>query len=112
MNLEARTAIEALRAGVPNRAAVRLMGGAESGIEQAFDHLLSAVWAEGAVPRGLGIAGGFGAGKSHMLTYLAEVARTQSFVVSRVVVSKETPLADPGRLFEAAMRSAPLARPQ
>ena len=30
MNLEARTAIEALRAGVPNRAAVRLMGSAES----------------------------------------------------------------------------------
>ena len=73
MNLEARTAIEALRAGVPNRAAVRLMGTAESGIEQAFDELLGAVWAEGAAPRGLGIAGGFGTGKSHMLTYLGEV---------------------------------------
>ena len=108
MNLEARTAIEALRAGVPNRAAVRLMGTAESGIEQAFEQLLSAVWSEGAMPRGLGIAGGFGTGKSHMLAYLAEVARTQNFVVSRVVVSKETPLADPGRLFEAAMRAAVL----
>ena len=108
MNLEARTAIEALRAGVPNRAAVRLMGTAESGIEQAFDALLSApVWAEGAGARaGLGIAGGFGSGKSHMLTYLGEVARTHNFVVSRVVVSKETPLADPGRVFEAAMRGA------
>ncbi len=108
MNLEARTAVEALRAGVPNRAAVRLMGTAESGIEQAFDQLLGAVWAEGATPRGLGIAGGFGSGKSHMLTYLGEVARTHNFVVSRVVVSKETPLADPGRVFEAAMRSAVL----
>jgi hypothetical protein len=108
MNLEARTAVEALRAGVPNRAAVRLMGTAESGIENAFERLLGAVWAEGAVPRGLGIAGGFGAGKSHMLTYLAEVARTHNFVVSRVVVSKETPLADPARVFEAAMRSAAL----
>ncbi|MGA3401220.1 MAG: BREX system ATP-binding domain-containing protein [Acetobacteraceae bacterium] len=108
MNLEARTAIEALRAGVPNRAAVRLMATAESGIEHAFDELLGAVWAEGAAPRGLGIAGGFGTGKSHMLTYLGEVARTHNFVVSRVVVSKETPLADPARLFEAAMRSAAL----
>ena len=108
MNLEARTAIEALRAGVPNRAAVRLMGTAESGIEQAFEQLLSAVWSEGATPRGLGISGGFGSGKSHMLAYLAEVARTENFVVSRVVVSKETPLADPSRLFEAAMRSAVL----
>ena len=35
MNLEHRTAVEALRAGVPNRAAVRLMGTAESGIENA-----------------------------------------------------------------------------
>ena len=46
MNLDARTAIEALRAGVPNRAAVRLMGSAESGIEQAFDALLAAVSAD------------------------------------------------------------------
>jgi hypothetical protein len=106
MNLEARTAIEALRAGVPNRAAVRLMGTAESGIETAFDQLLGAVWAEAAAPRGLGIAGGFGSGKSHMLAYLAEVARTHEFVVSRVVISKETPLADPARLFEVALRGA------
>jgi hypothetical protein len=108
MNLDARTAVEALRAGVPNRAAVRLMGTAESGIEQAFDQLLAKVWTEGAAPHGLGIAGGFGAGKSHMLAYLAEVARTHNFVVSRVVVSKETPLADAGRVFEAAIRSAAL----
>ena len=108
MNLEARTAIEALRAGVPNRAAVRLMGTAESGIEQAFDALLTAVSGETAAAPGLGIAGGFGSGKSHMLTYLGEVARTHNFVVSRVVVSKETPLADPARLFEAAMRAAVL----
>jgi len=107
MNLEARTAIEALRAGVPNRAAVRLMGTGESGIEHAFDELLQSVWARDATPRpGLGVAGGFGAGKSHLLGYLSEVARTHGFVVSRVVVSKETPLADPARLYEAAIRGA------
>ena len=107
MNLHARTAIEALRAGVPNRAAVRLMGTDEPALEQAFDEELQSVWAESTKPRsGLGIAGGFGAGKSHFLGYLAEVARTQGFVVSRVVVSKETPLCDPARVFEAAARAA------
>lgn len=107
MNLESRTAIEALRAGVPNRAAVRLMGTGESGIEHAFDELLQSIWAPDAIPApGLGVAGGFGAGKSHLLGYLAEVARTHRFVVSRVVISKETPLADPARMFEAAIRSA------
>jgi hypothetical protein len=104
MNLESRTAIEALRAGVPNRAAVRLMGTQEAGIEQSFDALLESAWSDTPSP-GIGIAGGFGTGKSHFLGYLAEVARTQNFVVSRVVISKETPLADPARVFEAALRS-------
>ena len=80
MNLESRTAIEALRAGVPNRAAIRLMGIGDSGIEHAFDELLHSLWARDAAPRpGLGVAGGFGAGKSHLLGYLAEVARTHRF---------------------------------
>ena len=108
MNLEARTAIEALRAGVPNRAAVRLMGTEEPSLEHEFDEVLQHVWAVSGRRPGLGVAGGFGAGKSHFLGYLAEVARTQNFVVSRVVVSKETPLSDPGRVFEAAVRAATL----
>lgn len=106
MNLQARTAIEALRAGVPNRAAIRLMGTEEAGIEQAFDDLLQSIWS-GNRP-GLGIAGGFGTGKSHFLGYLGEVAQTHNFAVARVVISKETPLADPGRLFEAAVRGTVL----
>jgi P-loop Domain of unknown function (DUF2791) len=109
VNLDARNAIEALRAGVPNRAAVRLMGTEEPGLEHAFDEQLQLVWADRSRPRpGLGIAGGFGAGKSHFLGYLAEVARAHNFVVSRVVVSKETPLSDPARVFEAAVRAATL----
>ena len=72
VNLEARTAIEALRAGVPNRAAVRLMGTEESALEHAFDEQLHHVWRRSSSP-GLGVAGGFGAGKSHFLGYLAEV---------------------------------------
>ena len=109
MTLEARTAVEALRSGVPNRAAVRLMGTDEPALEQAFEEQLQLVWAEAGRARpGLGVAGGFGSGKSHFLGYLSGVAHNQDFVVSRVVVSKETPLSDPARVFEAAVRAAAL----
>ena len=109
MTIEARTAIEALRAGVPNRAAIRQMGTEQTSIEHAFEAALGAAWAEaGTVPAGIGLAGGFGTGKSHMLGYLAEVARQQGFVVSRVVVSKETPLSHPGHVLAAALRGAAL----
>jgi P-loop Domain of unknown function (DUF2791) len=109
MTLEARTAIEALRAGVPNRAAIRQMGTEQTAIEHAFDAALQGAWHPSAQPRrGLGIAGGFGTGKSHLLGYLAEAARLQGFVVSRVVISKETPLSHPGHVFAAAVRDAML----
>ena len=109
MNLTARIAIEALRAGVPNREAVRLLGTEQTAIEQGFEAALCRAWADGVRPgSGLGIAGDFGTGKSHLLGYLSEVALAQGFVVSRVVVSKETPLSDPARLFQAALREAAL----
>jgi hypothetical protein len=101
--LEARTAIEALRAGVPNRTAVRLLGSAEDAIEHAFDAGLDRIAAPGP---GQVFAGGFGTGKSHLLGYLREVALRRNFVVSWVTVSKETPLASPRHVFAAAMRSA------
>lgn len=107
--LDARTAVEALRAGVPNRAAIRLMGTEQTALEHLFEAALAAAWADGAERRsGIGIAGGFGTGKSHMLGYLAEVARGQGFVVSRVVVSKETPLSHPAHVLAAALRDAAL----
>lgn len=114
MMLAERTAIEALRAGVPNRAAVRLMGTEQTRIEHAFESVLSAacedaVQARGRpTPTGIGMAGGFGTGKSHLLGYLAEVARLRGFVVSRVVVSKETPLSHPEHVLAAALRDAAL----
>ncbi len=107
MNLDPRVAIEALRAGVPNRTAIRLMGSDHGAIEDAFEAALQSAWSGGA-RSGLGIAGGFGTGKSHLLGYLAEVARGQGFVVSRVVVSKETPLGQPASVFAAALGHAAL----
>jgi hypothetical protein len=112
--MDARTAIEALRAGVPNRAAIRQMGTEQTDIEHAFEAALAAAWTDdeqapaGTGPAGIGMAGGFGTGKSHLLGYLAEVARQQGFVVSRVVVSKETPLSHPGHVLAAALRDAAL----
>jgi hypothetical protein len=112
--MDARTAIEALRAGVPNGAAIRQMGTEQTDIEHAFEAALAAAWVDagqartGIGPAGIGMAGGFGTGKSHLLGYLAEVARQQGFVVSRVVVSKETPLSHPGHVLAAALRDAAL----
>ena len=71
--LSLRTPIEALRAGVPNRAAVRLLGSVEDMIEERFDAALDSVWSDRPQP-GLMFAGGFGTGKSHLLGYLREDA--------------------------------------
>ncbi|MGC8477142.1 MAG: BREX system ATP-binding domain-containing protein [Acetobacteraceae bacterium] len=107
MKLDSRIAIEALRAGVPNRTAIRMMGTEQALIEKTFDAALERAW-EPDRPPGFGIAGGFGAGKSHLLGYLAEVARAHRAVVSRVAISKETPLANPTAVFAAAVRNAEL----
>ena len=104
-----RVAIEALRAGVPNRAATHLLGSDERALEQEFIEALGRVRADNAareVVAGKLLAGGFGAGKSHLLGYLAEHALRLNFVVSTVSISKETPLFHPERIFAAAMRNA------
>ncbi len=101
----ARVVIEALRAGVPNRAAIQLLGSVETSIEDQFTKALNAMWGPKPHP-GMAFAGGFGTGKSHLLGYLREQALRRNFVVSWVTVSKETPLSQLGVLFTAAMRGA------
>jgi hypothetical protein len=56
--------------------------------------------------RGLLLGGGFGSGKSHLLEHLADLALDRGFAISRVVVSKETPLHDPAKVLRAAVESA------
>jgi hypothetical protein len=93
--IHARRAIEALRAGVPNHDAVTQLGTAHADIEERFREHLEAARAAGAEPRspaGFLIAGNFGTGKSHLLEYLQQIALAERFVVSKVVISKETPL--------------------
>src|SRR5207237_443432 len=57
-------------------------------------------------PGGMLVGGGFGSGKSHLLEHLAHLAMNDGFVVSKVTISKETPLYDPAKVFRAAVESA------
>lgn len=101
-------ALEALRNGVPNRDAVRAFGTTQPRAVDAFEQMLGALGSSNgpAVVEGLLLSADFGVGKSHTLRLLEQLALQENFVVSTVVVSKETPLHDPTRLFLAAVRNA------
>jgi hypothetical protein len=101
-----RQSIEALRAGVPNRAAVRHLGTDQKAVEARFLESLSQVAAsrgDGRQLPGFLVEGGFGTGKSHLLEWLQHISLEQGFACSKVVISKETPLGDPHKLFRAAI---------
>jgi len=100
----ARRAIEALRSGVPSRDAVAALGSGQAAIEDRFQSLCTGV--AGGTSSGLLLGGGFGSGKSHLLEHLARLALDAGWTVSRVVISKETPLYDPAKVFRAAADSA------
>ncbi|MFN8559014.1 MAG: BREX system ATP-binding domain-containing protein [Dehalococcoidia bacterium] len=107
--LPARRAIEALRAGVPSRYAVEALGAGQPAIESRVRQQLEDAARAGVTGRqvpGTLIAGGFGSGKSHLLEYIEHVALAENFVCSRIVVSKETPLYDPVKVYRAAVESA------
>jgi hypothetical protein len=107
--VECRRAIEALRAGVPNRDAVLALGCEQPAIEERFRDQLRKVregGTRGAQVPGLLVAGDFGAGKSHLLEYLQHIAMEANFVCSKVVISKETPLHDPVKFYRSAIHAA------
>jgi hypothetical protein len=111
--VESRRAIEALRSGVPNRDAVRALGGGQAQIEARFKEQLERAAddvANGSTTPALIVAGDFGTGKSHLLEYLQHVALEENFVCSKVVISKETPLHDLGKLVRAAVQAAIVPR--
>ena len=101
-----RRALEALRSGVPNREAVKILGCHQPQAENQFTALLRQCADQQNPPPGsLGmlVSGGFGAGKSHLLSYLEHQALSQGFACSRVAVSKETPLYDLSKVFKSAI---------
>ncbi len=107
--VEYRRAIEALRSGVPNRDAVLALGCEQSAIEDKFRVQLQAAKegaAQGMQSPGFLISGDFGTGKSHLLEYLRHIALAENFVCSKVVISKETPLHDPIKLYRSAIQAA------
>jgi len=107
--IDCRRALEALRNGVPNRDAVRVLGCSQPEIERRFADQLafveSAAQEERQIP-GFLIAGGFGTGKSHLIEHFEHLALSKNFVCSRIVISKETPLYDPAKVYAAAIEAA------
>jgi hypothetical protein len=109
--MENRRAIEALRAGVPNRDAVRVMGSSQPELEKIFlDRLKDARdgFRHNRPGSGMLVTGDFGSGKSHLLEYFKHIALEENFVCSKIVVSKETPLYSPDKIFRSAIESAVL----
>ena len=113
--IQQRRAIEALRAGVPNRDAVSALGTSQKDIERRFLEQLDITRdlpRSESNPGGILIGGGFGSGKSHLLEHLQHLALERNFVVSKIVVSKETPLHDPAKVFRAAIETAVVSERQ
>ncbi len=110
-SIEARRAIEALRAGVPNRDVVRFLEPHQSDVREKFEALHENIvmrWDDGelkALP-GLLLEADFGAGKSHWLEAMRHLALEANFVVSQIVLNKETPLHDLGKVYKACVEAA------
>ena len=103
-----RLALEALRNGVPNREAVRILGCNQPQVEARFaDMLRKAPETKNPTANSLGmlVSGDFGTGKSHLLNHLEHHALSQGFVCSKVAISKETPLYDLGKVFKSAVEN-------
>ena len=101
-----RLALEALRNGVPNREAVRILGCSQPQAKTQFDEILTKAMDIDNPPTnslGMLVSGDFGTGKSHLLTYLEHEALSKDFVCSRVAISKETPLHNLGKVFKSAV---------
>ena len=104
--LKARLSLEALRNGVPNREAVKILGCNQPKAERLFAQMLSNAADSENPPldaQGMLVSGDFGTGKSHLLTHLENLAIDRGFVCSTVAISKETPLYDLAKVFKSAM---------
>ncbi len=101
-----RRALEALRNGVPNKDAVKILGSNQPKAETKFLDLLGTASDPNTPPKsGLGmlVSGDFGSGKSHLLEHLEHQALSQGFLCSRVAISKETPLYNLDKVFTSAV---------
>lgn len=102
---EARRTIEALRAGVPSRAAVKRLGTTQLRIREEFDERLGEVIAGRGV-KPLVVAASYGDGKSHLLKCLESAAQDAGFVTSYLLVSPEMPLGRSHVVLQALAEAA------
>lgn len=108
-SVEQRRAVEALRAGVPNRDVVRHLKPLQADLEERYEGLLEATsqsWADGKPQLGLLLEGDFGTGKSHWLEYFQHRALDSNFICSKVVLNKETLLHDLAKVYRACVETA------
>ena len=110
--LNQRRAVEALRAGVPNRDVVRQLKPMQPELESRFADLLQQTqdhWQTGQQAEGLLLEGGFGTGKSHCIEYLRHLALENNFVCSTLVLNKEMPLHNLARIYRGCVEAAVVA---
>lgn len=103
--VHARSAVEALRAGVPSRHAVEQLGTTQTTIRDEFQARLEAA-REGRDVEPIVVAAGFGAGKSHLLNCLKTLAAKQNYVTSLVVVGPEMPIGNAHIVLKAIVEAA------
>ena len=106
----ARKAIESLRAGVPNRAAVAALGTNGVSIVEAFERECGRIAptsprSKTCLKRGFFLEGNFGSGKSHALRFLQTIAASKKIAFATVSISKETQLGDMSALYRSAIES-------
>ena len=104
-----RRAVEALRAGVPNRDVVRQLPPVDTEVDKRFQSLLKNTiegWEQSNQASGILVAGDFGTGKSHYLESFRHQALEEHFICSSIVLNKETPLYDPLKIYRACVESA------
>jgi len=108
-NVALRRAIEGLRSGVPNRDVVVQLPPTQKNVDEAFNEVLDETensFETGKQAQGLLLKGEFGTGKSHWLEYFEHLAQERNFVLSRIVLNKETPLHDITKIYRACVLSA------
>jgi hypothetical protein len=103
--VQARSAIESLRSGVPSRDAVAQLGTTQYDVKEHFEEAMGAL-AEGQGASPLLISATFGAGKTHLLEYLQSLAEREGFVTSYVVISPEMPLGNAHGVVKALAEAA------
>jgi hypothetical protein len=103
--VQARSAIESLRSGVPSRNAVAQLGTTQNDVRDRFTEAMDAI-AEGKGVSPLVISATFGAGKTHLLEYLQSLAERDGFVTSYVVISPEMPLGNAHSVVRAISDAA------